>query len=152
MKPCWNSPYVYFGGTCRLQFKPSSLSALCWFLASLIHWSWRWGRYILRNVGWLSTDYTALYTRRENPSRFIRLSDEYMELSWPSRPTCLFLNFRNVVHTAGVGALYLTLYYCCRAVRKCHTWSQFLNSIQQNIICACFVRFTYLKIANYGTS
>jgi hypothetical protein len=34
-----------------------------WYLARLIR-LWRWRRYVPRNIGWLSTDYTAWYTRR----------------------------------------------------------------------------------------
>jgi hypothetical protein len=37
-----------------------------WFLARLILRPWRWRRHVLRNVGRLSTDYTALYLRGQN--------------------------------------------------------------------------------------
>jgi hypothetical protein len=41
---------------------------LLWFIAWLILWPWRWKRVFLQNFGWLSTDYTTLYPRRQNSS------------------------------------------------------------------------------------
>jgi hypothetical protein len=43
------------------------LPASCCFLASFSLQLWRW-RYILRNVGWLWTDYTTSYPGRQNLS------------------------------------------------------------------------------------
>jgi hypothetical protein len=41
--------------------KQSLLPASRWLLAWLILRHWSWGDMLLRNVNWLSTDYTALY-------------------------------------------------------------------------------------------
>jgi hypothetical protein len=46
-----------------LSKKPAQLAA-CWFLAGLFSDPENGGDMFLRNVGWLSTDYTALYPRR----------------------------------------------------------------------------------------
>jgi hypothetical protein len=42
------------------------LPASCWFLSWIILGHWRSRRYVLRNVGWISTDCIAIYPRRQN--------------------------------------------------------------------------------------
>jgi hypothetical protein len=60
-----------FGIPCRLHFRCRRISSVCYLIyaGSLLCWFLEpedGGDMLLRNVGWLSTDYTALYPRRGN--------------------------------------------------------------------------------------
>jgi hypothetical protein len=68
----------HFGGKCSLHLQGRRISQVrnqheagsqqSWFPAWLILRPWRWRRHILRNVGWVSTDYTELCPRRWDSS------------------------------------------------------------------------------------
>jgi hypothetical protein len=55
--------YITLGFT---QMNDCLLHNSCWFLAWLPLQPWRQGNMFLWNTGWLSPDYMALYTSREN--------------------------------------------------------------------------------------
>jgi hypothetical protein len=62
-----------FGGTCRPHLQgPRSCSVYyvlhADFLLDVFFSLEDWGDVLFRNIGWLSTDYTVLYLRRQNPS------------------------------------------------------------------------------------
>jgi hypothetical protein len=66
---CPFTVYRLLGGMCRLHRQsrkvPYLLTVLYWCLAWLILPPWNWGSIFLRNIEWLSTDYMALYPRRQ---------------------------------------------------------------------------------------
>jgi hypothetical protein len=57
----------YFGGTCLSYLKPSYLLHAC-FLLDLFIDSEDGGDMFIRNFNFLSTEYTELYSRRQNSS------------------------------------------------------------------------------------
>jgi hypothetical protein len=86
MTPCSLLKYNRcFGGTCRLHFQGRRIR-------QAINQSESWGQtgdYIfLRNVGWLPTDYTALYSRtrssflRNSPSKLLKSENNRLRREW----------------------------------------------------------------------
>jgi hypothetical protein len=83
---CWDippcSPFTVnrsFGGGYRLHFQCQSQLATCFhagFLLSLLFEPEDHGDMFLRNVGWLSAEYTALCSRRQSSSAFSTPSSE----------------------------------------------------------------------------
>jgi hypothetical protein len=64
----------HFGATCRFHHEGRRICSACYqihysFFLGLFFDTEDGGDLFLRNVGWLSTDYTALFPRRENSSR-----------------------------------------------------------------------------------
>jgi hypothetical protein len=152
MTPC--SPLKVnrlFGGTFRLHLKPSRQPALCWFLLLLF--------FDLDDAAICSPKrrltFCGLHSIIYQETEFVRA---FMTLRQIRRAILKVLQ-AIVLKLFGIlsilkmlGARYQKLYYWCCAMHKYPTWSKFLNSIQQNIICAHFVHFSYFSIPNYGSS
>jgi hypothetical protein len=83
--PC--SPFKVnrrFGRTYHLYFQDRKINT--WFhvgfLLCLFFDPEYGGDIFLRNLGWLSTDYTALYPRRQNPSNVILFAALRLQMKW----------------------------------------------------------------------